>query len=156
METSRRGNTLDSTWMWVAEASVGGVCSSKREGWHSFFFPLEELTHSFKTDSWELEAIMLAVTGIGCVSLEGKENVPNAEAFSPAWRKGGETSLPWSRADRNLLASHCPWEPPAQPSPVLPCPLLAGAYLGAWRLVACFFMLLLHLQTKSFHTSHLS
>ena len=50
----------------------GWVCSSKREGWHSFFFPLEELTHSFKTGSWELGTTVLAVTRIGCISLEGR------------------------------------------------------------------------------------
>lgn len=70
--------------MWVAEASVGGCAAARDRAGILFFFPLEELTRSFKTDSGELEAIVLAVTRIGYISLEGKENVPNAEAFAPA------------------------------------------------------------------------
>lgn len=69
--------------MWVAEASVGG-CAAARERAGTLFFSLEDLTHSFKTGSCELETTVLAVTRIGCISLEGKENVPNADAFVPA------------------------------------------------------------------------
>ena len=48
METSRRGSTLDSTWMWVAEASVGG-CAAARERVGILFFFLGR-THSLLQD----------------------------------------------------------------------------------------------------------